>query len=511
VLVLAALVFSWRYFADAHVLYHVLMLLFLGAMCGFALTGDLFNMFVWFELMGVAAYALTGYKVEEAGPLQGALNFAITNSLGGFMVLFGTALVYGHTGALNLAQIGKSVRDQRVHGLLLVAFLLLLVGFLVKAAAVPFHFWLADAHAVAPATVCVLLSGVMVELGLYAVARVYWSVFSGPVGSHAVSLRDALIALGVLTALVGAAMSFLQRHVKRLLAFSTISHAGVVLIGIALLHPKGLAGAAIETLAHGLTKASLFLAMGIVLHRLQSVDELRLHGRGRSLPITGCVFLLGGLSLAGLPPFGSYLGHSLIEEAARELGYGWVGPVVLVAAIVSTAAVFRAAARIFLGWGAQTDELLSREPDERDEPERRGESSLPLQVIPTVALALAGFGLSLAAGLAPHAEDAARQFVDRRAYAAAVLHDRLVPIATSPSLALPTFGTASVVYGVAATAGALLVAAWGLWRPSLGIRLLVRAVEPLKAAHSGHVGDYVAWLVAGAALLGGVFALTIRG
>jgi multicomponent Na+:H+ antiporter subunit D len=159
VLVTAALAFSWRYFDEVGTLFHVLMLVFLGAMIGFALSGDLFNMFVWFELMSVAAYALTGYRVEEASPLEGAINFAVTNSVGSFCILFGTGLLYARTGALNLAQIGHALSGHKADGLVVAAFALLIGGLLVKAAVVPFHFWLADAHAVAPTPVCVLFSG----------------------------------------------------------------------------------------------------------------------------------------------------------------------------------------------------------------------------------------------------------------------------------------------------------------------------------------------------------------
>ena len=116
IVVTLALLYTHAFLRDAARLFDALMLLALGAMCGFAMSGDLFNLFVWLELMGVAAYALTGYRIEEKAPLQGALNFAITNSLGGFMILIGIALVYGHTGALNLAQIGEALRDDRVDG-----------------------------------------------------------------------------------------------------------------------------------------------------------------------------------------------------------------------------------------------------------------------------------------------------------------------------------------------------------------------------------------------------------
>src|SRR5436305_14293513 len=241
------------------------MLIYLAAMVGFALSGDLFNMFVFFELMSAPAYALTGYKIEERGPLQGALNFAISNSIGAFLTLSGIGLIYGRTGALNLAQIGASLAHHHPDGLVTVGFVLVITGFLVKAAVVPFHFWLADAHATAPAPVCVLFSGVMVELGIYAVARIYWVVFDGVLGEFAHPIRDVLLGVGAVTAILGAVMCGMQRHLKRLLAFSTIAHAGCFLIGVALLTPDGLAGSAVYVVAHGLAKGALFLVGGILL------------------------------------------------------------------------------------------------------------------------------------------------------------------------------------------------------------------------------------------------------
>jgi formate hydrogenlyase subunit 3/multisubunit Na+/H+ antiporter MnhD subunit len=178
------MLFSLKYFEDVGSLFHGLVLLFLAAMCGFCLTGDLFNMFVFFELMGVAAFALTAYKSEETGPIQGALNFAIVNTLGAIFVLVGLALAYARTGALNMAQVSTTLGGGPIDALLVVSLGLLLVGLLTKAAAAPFHLWLPDAHAVAPTPISVLFSGVMVMLGVFGVVRVYWSVFAPALAGH---------------------------------------------------------------------------------------------------------------------------------------------------------------------------------------------------------------------------------------------------------------------------------------------------------------------------------------
>src|SRR5215208_6635135 len=168
-LVVAGLVLMWRFRDTDAPHFQVLMLVFGAGMVGFCLTGDLFNMFVFFELMSVAAFALAGYKIDEDEAVEGSLNFAVTNTIGSFLVLTGIALVYGRTGTLNLAQIAETLAGGPADGLVVVAFCVLAAGFFVKAAVVPFHFWLADAYAVAPTPVCLLFAGAMSELGIYAV------------------------------------------------------------------------------------------------------------------------------------------------------------------------------------------------------------------------------------------------------------------------------------------------------------------------------------------------------
>src|SRR4051794_6148047 len=262
VLMVAALVLMWRYRDTDPPHFQTLMLLFLAGMVGFCLSGDLFNMFVFFELMSVAAFALAGYKIDEDEAVEGSLNFAVTNTIGSFLILTGIALVYGRTGALNLAQIAGTLNGGPADGLVVVAFCLLAAGFFVKAAVVPFHFWLADAYAVAPTPVCLLFAGAMSELGIYAVGRIWFDGFADALSVHAEGLRAVLIVAGSLTAIVGGVMCVMQDHMKRLLAFATIAYVGVFLIGLGLLTSDGVAGAAVYIVADGLGKAALFGAAG---------------------------------------------------------------------------------------------------------------------------------------------------------------------------------------------------------------------------------------------------------
>ncbi|MFE3521132.1 complex I subunit 5 family protein [Streptomyces sp. NPDC059161] len=482
VLVVAVLAYSWHYFDEPpqrHAgSFPALVLLFQAGMCGFALTGDLFNAFVFFELMSVVAYALTGYRVEEARAVQGALTFGVVNSLGAYATLTGIVLLYARTGELGMRQIGQRLD---AHGgpdaLVLAAFALVLTGLLVKAAAAPFHFWLPDAHAVAPTPVCMLLSGVMVELGVYGAWRVYATVFAGPGGIPAADAERALVVLGVLTALVGAVMCWQQRHIKRLLAFSTVAHSGLFLVGIGLLKPEATGGVAMYVLSHAGAKAALFACTGILLDRYGSVDEHELHGRAGELPLVAALFVIGGLALAGLAPFGTGLGKAVVEEAG---GGGFTVLFVAVSALTA-GAVLRVAARVFFGLGPRP---LGDPPNETkgedEEPETRGRiGRVPGTMIAVPALLLAG---SLAAGLVP-------------ALSTAVGRGFGAEAGRAPHWTLP-----GVLLALASAVLAAGLAAATMRGPAR--REPYRWTQPLRRLHSGHIGDYVAWLLAGTALLG---------
>jgi multicomponent Na+:H+ antiporter subunit D len=518
-LVTAAMIFSWRYFHRVATYFHALMLVFLAGMVGFCLTGDIFDLFVWFELMGVSAYALTAYRPEERGPVQGALNFAMTNSIGAYLWLSGIGLIYGRTGALNMAQIGRYLTLHRTaSGLVVVAFALILTGLLIKSAIVPFHFWLPDAHSVAPTPVCVLFSGVMVELGLYGIARIYWSMFGAGLG-HRTDISHLFLALGLLTAVTGALFCYRERHIKRLLAFSTISHAGMFLTGLSWLTPLGLTGAAVYVLGHGLIKAALFLCVGIVLHRLGSVNETGLHGRGRRLPVTGVVFTLAALGLADLPPFATYLGKGWIEDAGATAGSDWVAGVLIACSILVGGAVLRVAGGVFWGLGdppAEDPRMAAEASEEKSETDE-GQQHTPLTMLVPAAVLVAG---ALVVGLLPHlgawVQDAAVRFQDQSAYNQAVLFGRRVahPVALHPA-ETTAITPADVLTGAGSALGALILAGLSLYRRR--IPLLRRGPEPdllladpIRRLQSGVVNDYVTWIVVGVVCVGGYLAAAIR-
>ena len=515
-LMVLALLYSTRTTGVQAPYYHVLMLTFMAGMVGFCLSGDLFNMFVFFELMSVSAVALIGYKISEQAALEGALNFAVINMIGSFFFLSGIALIYAHTGALNLAQIGTALQHGGDHRVVIAAFALIACALLIKGGIVPFHFWLADAYSVALAPVCILLAGAMSELGVYGLARIWFSAFAPGFAGQVAVLRAILVGLGLLTALWGAVMALRELDLKRLLAFTTISYIGIFLSGFGLLTADGLAGVAVYVVADGCAKGLLFGCVGILQARRGFVGQARLHGRGRDLVGTGLLFALGGLFIASLPPFGTFLGKSMIDDAAISAGYGFLPPCVAAASALTSAAILCAGARVFLGWGpapprhhADADEQLGPGVDEESNLSMR---TPPVMAASVVLLAAGVLAAGIYSPLGDLATRAATRFVNVAAYDHSVLHRAVAfPSATGPPPQWYDY-----LYGAGSVLLAIAVAAVALWAPQVGgvlAALKARALrlsEPLAALHTGRIGDYAAALVLGVGVIGAMMMSMMR-
>jgi multicomponent Na+:H+ antiporter subunit D len=522
-LVLCSLVVSWHYFKAIKALYHALMLVFLAAMCGFCLTGDLFNLFVWFELMSASAVALCGYKAEELGPLQGAMNFAVTNTVGAFLSLSALGFLYAKTGALNLGQISAALAHAPADPFIAISFVFLAAGFLVKSALVPFHFWLADAHAVAPTPVCVLFSGVMVELGLYAVARIYWTIYARPMALHAAAVRDLFLLIGALTAVVGAFLCFLQRHLKRLLAFSTISHMGLMTIGFALLDPKALSGTVFYVLGHGVVKGALFICAGVLLHRFGSVDEYALQGKARKDVVLGILVLLAALGLAGLPPFANFLGDALIDETAKKLALPWISWLFIGVGALTAGAVLRVAGRAFLGLGKRPgkNEVQSGESSgdvatgkEERETGSHSPKAAAIMMGPVVLLITIGLAIPFFHGFTREILHQGRHMQSSELYVQQTFEGHAdEPVEMSRDSELPKL-KGPAIQGIATALLALFLAMLGMrgtwsagYKHPERVRGPKRAFHALRAIHSGKISDYIAWFTLGISLYAAILLM----
>jgi len=292
--------------------YHSLYLLLLTGATGVVLTGDIFNLFVFFEILCVSSYALVAYPGDRPA-VEAAVKYLVQGAVGSSLALLGIGLLYGLFGTLNLADIAgriDSVEPTRIF----LPLALLVTGFGVEAAIFPLNAWLPDAHSSAPPAVSAILSGIAIEVGLYAVIRVTYTLFG------ALSLLPFLAGLALLSLLIGEMSAYAQDNVKRMLAYSSIGQIGLILFALALATASGIAGGLFQLVAHTLSKALLFLAAGYMIHRAGSLRIADLAGMGRRMPLTSFAFAVGVFSLVGMPPGAGFAGKFLIVRAALDRG-----------------------------------------------------------------------------------------------------------------------------------------------------------------------------------------------
>ena len=323
--------------------YSCLFLLLCAALIGSALTADLFNLFVWFEVAALASYALTAFFLERPVALEAAFKILVLTTIASFAIFLGAALIYSDHGALNLGQIHDALAAH-VKPADLVALALLIAGFGTKAGLVPFHGWLPDAHTAAPGPVSALFSGLMVNLGIVAIGRIVFEVYRPGVGHHVLGL---LMTIGLISAVGGALFALLQDDLKRLLAYDTISQTGVLVVGLASGTAAGAAGTSYHLVDHALFKALLFLCAGAIVHMTGATKLSEMGGLARRYPFLAGAFTVGVLAIAGIPPLNGYVSLGLIHQALLSNADALPYSVMLVAQVLTIAALGKAAWQAF--------------------------------------------------------------------------------------------------------------------------------------------------------------------
>lgn len=394
--------------------------------CMAFLAGDLFNLFVGFEVLLAASFVLLTIGAS-AGRVRAGTGYVMVSLVSSLIFLFGIALVYAATGTLNMAAL--AVRTGGLSdGTRSAIFAVLLIAFGIKAAVFPLSAWLPDSYPTAPAPVTAVFAGILTKVGIYAIIRAHSLLFPGA------GLDRMLLVAALLTMLVGILGAIAQSDIKRLLSFTLVSHIGYMVFGVALSNRAGMSGAIYYVVHHIVVQTTLFLVAGLI-ERQGGASSLRRLGGLAANPMLALVFLLPALNLGGIPPFSGFIGKVALLRAGAVDGsvLAWLlvaGGVVT--SLLTLYAVSRVWSKAF--WRPRVDapdgELVAARAavllddiddvafDDRDDVGR-----MPIGMLaPTVALIAVGLALTVLAGpIFSYADRAATQVLDRGNYVTAVL------------------------------------------------------------------------------------------
>ncbi len=332
--------------------YYTLLMLLGGGVLGMVLSGDIFNMYVMVEILTFSAVALTAFRSKVYGALEAAFKYLVVGSIGSTCILAGVIMLYAQAHTLNFAQLSALIPGNMTPATK-VAFALLLVGFATKSFIVPFHPLAADAHGAAPASISVLISGVLTKSGLYGIIRLVYMLFQT---MQLGSIQMMLVFVGSVSMFVCVTMALAQHDFKRLLAFHSISQIGYVLTAVGLATGLGLSAGLYHAMNHTLFKGLLFLAAGAVLHETGTTDLDKLGGLSKRMPHTTVLFLIGAFSISGIPPFNGFASKWMIYQATYQkavesgnIGYVLVTVVALVTSTLTLASFVKVTQSVFFG------------------------------------------------------------------------------------------------------------------------------------------------------------------
>ncbi|EFC90453.1 NADH dehydrogenase (quinone) [Dethiosulfovibrio peptidovorans DSM 11002] len=324
--------------------FYVIFFLSWASVNGILLTGDLFNLFVFFEIFSVAAYLMVSYPPRSWRAVEASLKYLILGTVGALFLLLGIAYSFMATGQLNMAALSLVLPSVPSATLAVIAGCIF-TGLFVKSGTVPTHFWLPDAHSSAQTSVSALLSGVLVKVSLYGMIRLSYLLFM----DAGIGIMPVMTAFGTLSVILGHLMAFQQEDVKRLLAYSTVAQVGTVLVGIGCGSALGISAAILHSFVHMASKMGLFLVSGVLVEDRGTREIAEMRGLFFHRPLFVLLFCFLAASLAGVPPFSGFFSKWYLLRAISEAGYV-VPAVVLVGGTVVSAAYYLRIARAFFSF-----------------------------------------------------------------------------------------------------------------------------------------------------------------
>jgi multicomponent Na+:H+ antiporter subunit D len=403
--------------------YYPLLLVLLAGVSGTFVTGDLFNLYVWFEVLLIASFVMLALGGERA-QLEGALKYVALNLVSSALLLVTIGVLYGLTGTVNLADLSVRLGGQDPDGVVSGVAVLLLVAFGIKAALVPLFFWLPASYHTPPVAVAAIFSGLLTKVGIYALVRMFTLVLPGDVAA----LQPLLLAIAALTMVVGVLGAVAQHEMRRLLSFHIISQIGYLMMGLALFTVSALAGLIFFLVHVAIAKSTLFLVSGVV-ERLTGTYELsRTGGLYVARPGLAVLFGVAALSLAGIPPFSGFLAKLALVEAGLAIGQLAVVGVSLAVSVLTLYSMLKIWNAVF--WkpapGGEvppsTESLHTPVPGSQEPAHPSGQRVGATMLGPILLLVGCSLVLALAAGPAFALVDrAATQLMDPTVYVEAVL------------------------------------------------------------------------------------------
>lgn len=337
--------------------FYTLFMLLATGLTGAILTGDLFNLFVFAELLVISGTILTAVADDRFGTEAAFKYFYISLMAAGFLLL-SCGLLYVSYGTLNMAHLGQLIGEE-VTTPALIAAGLLLATFMVKSATIPFHFWQPDFHTAAPTAVSATLSSVVVKLGVYGYLRMTTLLFI----EQAAMIQTVLLVVGIAGIILGGLAAIGTHNAKRMLAYSTLAQVGFILVGIGWGTSLSIAAALVFAFNHALIKAAMLMLAGAVASRakVKSADFTIIQGVGSGYPWLGVLFFIGALALAGIPPTGGFISKMLLFDSGIEAARFTTLAIIGVAAILTL--IYTMRAFMWVWWMKPADKLPSKKGD----------------------------------------------------------------------------------------------------------------------------------------------------